>query len=94
LNISSASEATPRRGTPRATPIRATPGASRKRKRVALSSEASSGYGSFAVQQISQSSASSEYVSNAKAKGDIEIEETDTSGKFIKIVNKSDKVRG
>ena len=30
-------------------------------------------------------------MSNAKAKGDIEIEETDTSGKFIKIVNKSDK---
>ena len=76
LNISSASEATPRR---RGTPLRGTP--SKKRKR--MSTLAGEGMSSSKIG----------YISTSTSKGPIEVFETDEDGKFIKLLNTSEKVR-
>jgi lamin B len=78
LNISTADEATPSRSY-RRTPVRGVPG-SKKRKR------GDTDFGSFLQQR-----ASAAYSQKSHASGAVEVNETDTEGKFIKLFNTSDK---
>ena len=77
LNISTADEATPSR-TYRRTPVRST---TKKRKR------GEADFGSFLQQR-----ASAGYTQKSSAKGAIEVYETDTEGKYIKLFNNGERV--
>ena len=60
------------------TPSRRTPTRALKRKRTML--EESSTY------------SLADFITTSSAKGEIEVEEVDSDGKFIRLINKSDKV--
>ena len=81
LNISTADEATPSRSY-RRTPVRGTSGKKRKRGEMAATD-----FGSFLQQR-----ASAVYTQKSSAKGNLEVYETDTEGKYIKLFNNGDKV--
>jgi len=82
LNISTAEEATPGRSF-RRTPVRGT-GAAKKRKRGEYDLGAS-------IFEQRGSGSQMGFQQKSSAKGHIEVSETDTDGKFIKLYNNSDK---
>ncbi|XP_074649921.1 lamin Dm0-like isoform X2 [Tubulanus polymorphus] len=78
LNLSTASESSPSR----TTPSRATPTRGIKRKRVAEPGTSGT---------ITHSKLSSDYTVSAQAKGNVDISDTSTEGKFVKLYNNSNK---
>ena len=82
-------------GTPGRTP--ASEGFARKRKRVA---EPESSFSSFTSITgtgrglVKESAASSDFVSTSSAKDVVEVFELDPEGKFVKLFNSAEKVKG
>lgn len=78
LNLTPTMTGSTSQSTRSGTPSRRTPTRALKRKRTML--EESSSY------------SLADFVTTSSAKGEVEVEEVDSDGKFIRLINKSDKV--